>query len=139
MPTVHITRRERFSAAHKLSRPDWSAEKNYATFGKCSNPNWHGHNYDLWVTVKGIPSTETGFVIDLSDLGKIMKARVVDKLDHKNIDLDVDFMKGIYSSTENLAIAIWKELEAPVNELGGRLFCVKLQETENNHVEYYGE
>lgn len=139
MPTVHITRRERFSAAHKLSRPDWSAEKNYATFGKCSNPNWHGHNYDLWVTVKGEPSSETGFVIDLSDLGKIMKARVVDKLDHKNIDLDVDFMKGIYSSTENLAIAIWKELEAPVNELGGQLFCVKLQETENNHVEYYGE
>lgn len=139
MPTVHITRRERFSAAHKLSRPDWSAEKNYATFGKCSNPNWHGHNYDLWVTVKGEPSAETGFVIDLSDLGKIMKSRVVDKLDHKNIDLDVDFMKGVYSSTENLAIAIWIELEAPVNELGGRLFCVKLQETENNHVEYYGE
>ncbi|MBL7952004.1 MAG: 6-carboxytetrahydropterin synthase [Flavobacteriales bacterium] len=139
MPTVHITRRERFSAAHKLSRADWSAEKNYATFGKCSNPNWHGHNYDLWVTVKGEPSAETGFVIDLSDLGRIMKARVVDKLDHKNIDLDVDFMQGVYSSTENLAIAIWRELEVPVNELGGRLFCVKLQETENNHVEYYGE
>ncbi|HOY28243.1 MAG TPA: 6-carboxytetrahydropterin synthase [Flavobacteriales bacterium] len=139
MPTVHITRRERFSAAHKLSRPDWTPEKNYATFGKCSNPNWHGHNYDLWVTVKGEPSNETGFVIDLSHLGRIMKERVIDQLDHKNIDLDVPFMKGIYSSTENLAVAIWEQLEGPVNELGGRLFCVKLQETENNHVEYYGE
>ena len=97
------------------------------------------HNYDLWVTVKGSPSAETGFVIDLSHLGKIMKERVVDLLDHKNIDLDVPFMQGIYSSTENLAIAIWQQLEKPVNELGGRLFCVKLQETENNHVEYYGE
>ena len=139
MPLVHITRRERFSAAHKLSRPDWSLEKNYATFGKCSNPNWHGHNYDLWVTVKGEPSAETGFVIDLSHLGKIMKERVVDLLDHKNIDLDVPFMQGKFSSTENLAIAIWEQLEAPVNELGGRLFWVKLQETENNHVEYYGQ
>lgn len=139
MSLVHITRRERFSAAHKLSRPDWSLEKNYATFGKCSNPNWHGHNYDLWVTVKGEPSAETGFVIDLSHLGKIMKERVVDLLDHKNIDLDVPFMQGKFSSTENLAIAIWEQLEAPVNELGGRLFCVKLQETENNHVEYYGQ
>ena len=114
-------------------------EKNYATFGKCSNPNWHGHNYDLWVTVKGEPSAETGFVIDLSHLGKIMKERVVDLLDHKNIDLDVPFMQGKFSSTENLAIAIWEQLEAPVNALGGRLFCVKLQETENNHVEYYGQ
>ncbi len=139
MPLVHITRRERFSAAHKLSRPDWSLEKNLATFGKCSNPNWHGHNYDLWVTVKGEPSAETGFVIDLSLLGKIMKERVVDLLDHKNIDLDVTFMQGKFSSTENLAIAIWEQLEAPVNELGGQLFCVKLQETENNHVEYYGQ
>lgn len=139
MPIVHITRRERFSAAHKLSRPDWTPEMNYATFGKCSNPNWHGHNYDLWVTVKGEPSPETGFVIDLSHLGRIMKERVIDQLDHKNIDLDVAFMKGIYSSTENLAVAIWQQLEGPVNELGGRLFCVKLQETENNHVEYYGE
>ena len=139
MPLVHITRRERFSSAHKLGRPEWSAEKNFATFGKCSNPNWHGHNYDLWVTVKGEPSAETGFVIDLSHLGKIMKERVVDLLDHKNIDLDVPFMQGKFSSTENLAIAIWEQLEAPVNELGGRLFCVKLQETENNHVEYYGQ
>ncbi len=139
MPIVHITRRERFSAAHKLSRPDWSPEQNFATFGKCSNPNWHGHNYELWVTVAGEPSKETGFVIDLSELSRLMKLHVIDKLDHKNIDLDVDFMKGIYSSTENLAIAIWEQLEQHVARLGGTLHCVKLQETENNYVEYHGQ
>ena len=138
MSTVHITRRERFSAAHKLSRPDWSVEKNYEVFGKCSNPNWHGHNYELWVTVAGAPSAETGFVIDLSELGRLMKLHVIDLVDHKNIDLDVSFMQGRYSSTENLAIAIWEQLEAPVNALGGRLHRVKLQETENNYVEYFG-
>jgi len=139
MPIVHITRRERFSAAHKLSRPDWSPERNLEVFGKCSNPNWHGHNYELWVTVAGEPSPETGFVVDLSELGRIIKERVIDVVDHKNIDLDVPFMKGRYSSTENLAVAIWERLEAPVREAGGRLHCVKLRETENNHVEYHGE
>jgi 6-pyruvoyltetrahydropterin/6-carboxytetrahydropterin synthase len=139
MPIVHITRRERFSAAHKLSRPDWSPEKNYATFGKCSNPNWHGHNYVLWVTVSGEPSTETSFVTDLSVLSRIIKEHVIDRLDHKNIDLDVDFMKGRYSSTENLAVAIWEQLEEPVKALGVNLRTIKLEETENNYVEYHGE
>lgn len=138
MPIVHITRRERFSAAHKLSRPDWSAEKNTATFGKCANPNWHGHNYELWVTVKGEPSTETGFVVDLSELGRIINERVIRFVDHKNIDLDVPFMNGRFSSTENLAIAFWEQLEAPVQALGCLLHCVRLKETENNHVEYHG-
>lgn len=138
MPVVHITRRERFSAAHKLSRPDWSAEKNLEVFGKCSNPNWHGHNYELWVTVEGSPDPATGFVIDLSELGKLMKQHVVDLLDHRNIDMDVPFMKGKLSSTENLAVAIWEQLETAVNTLGGRLHRVKLQETENNYVEYFG-
>lgn len=138
MALVHITRRERFSAAHKLSRPDWSPARNQEVFGKCANPNWHGHNYDLWVTVVGEPSADTGFVVDLSELGRLMKLHVVDHVDHKNIDLDVPFMQGRFSSTENLAIAIWEQLEAPVSALGARLHCVKLQETENNHVEYYG-
>lgn len=138
MPTVFITRRERFSAAHKLSRPDWSLEQNMNVFGKCANPNWHGHNYELWVTVKGEPSNETGFVADLSQVSRIIKERVIDLVDHKNIDLDVPFMKGTYSSTENLAIAFWKELEQPINALGCTLHCIKLQETENNSVEYYG-
>ncbi|MFN6117897.1 MAG: 6-pyruvoyl trahydropterin synthase family protein [Flavobacteriales bacterium] len=139
MPIVHITRRERFSAAHKLSRPDWSLEKNYATFGKCSNPNWHGHNYVLWVTVSGEPSTETSFVTDLSELSRLIKEHVLDHLDHKNIDLDVPFMKGRYSSTENLAVAIWEQLEGPVKALGVKLRTVKVEETENNYVEYHGE
>jgi len=138
MPLVHITRRERFSAAHKLSRPDWSAEKNFEVFGKCANPNWHGHNYELWVTVKGEPNKETGFVVDLSELKRIIIERVISKVDHKNIDLDVPFMKEELSSTENLAVAIWNELEAPIEELGCVMYCVKLKETENNHVEYFG-
>jgi 6-pyruvoyltetrahydropterin/6-carboxytetrahydropterin synthase len=139
MPIVHITRRERFSAAHKLSRPDWSPEKNMEVFGKCANPNWHGHNYELWVTVKGEPSPETGFVVDLSELSRIINDRVIRFVDHKNIDLDVEFMRGRYSSTENLAIAIWERLKEPVEALGCTLHCVKLKETENNHVEYHGE
>ena len=139
MPIVHITRRERFSAAHKLSRPDWILEQNYATFGKCSNPNWHGHNYVLWVTVAGEPDPETSFVTDLSELSRIIKANVIDQLDHKNIDLDVPFMKGRYSSTENLAVAIWEQLEAPIKALGVALKTVKVEETENNYVEYHGE
>ena len=138
MPLVHITRRERFSAAHKLSRPDWTEEQNARVFGKCANPNWHGHNYELWVTVKGDPDPETGFVMDLSVLSRIIKERVIDLVDHKNIDLDVAFMKGRYSSTENIAIAVWQQIEAPLREQGVQLHCVKLQETENNHVEYFG-
>ncbi|MBL8009979.1 MAG: 6-carboxytetrahydropterin synthase [Flavobacteriales bacterium] len=138
MPLVHITRRERFSASHRLARPDWSLEKNLQVFGKCANPNGHGHNYDLWVTVKGEPDPETSFVIDLSLLGRIIKDRVIQFVDHRNLDVDVPFMQGRYSSTENLAIAIWEQLEAPIREAGAALHCVKLQETENNHVEYHG-
>jgi 6-pyruvoyltetrahydropterin/6-carboxytetrahydropterin synthase len=135
---VHITRRERFSAAHKLARTDWSEEKNQEVFGKCSNPNWHGHNYELWVTVKGNPQPSTGFVVDLSALGNLIKEKVIKKVDHKNINLDVDFMKGVMSSTENIAIAIWNQLDEPIANLGAQLHCVKLRETENNYVEYYG-
>lgn len=138
MGIVYITRRERFSAAHKLSRKDWDDAKNLAVFGKCSNPNWHGHNYELFVTVKGIPSQETGFVIDLSELGRIIKEQVIMDCDHKNLELDVDWMKGTLTSTENLAVAMWNRLEGPIQEKGATLHCVKLQETENNYVEYHG-
>jgi 6-pyruvoyltetrahydropterin/6-carboxytetrahydropterin synthase len=138
MPVVHITRRERFSAAHKLSRPDWSVEKNLEVFGKCANPNWHGHNYELWVTVKGEPEPGTGFVMDLSKLSQVINERVIRFVDHKNIDLDVNFMKGRQSTTENIAIAIWEQIQTPIEKLGGTLHCVKLKETENNHVEYFG-
>jgi 6-pyruvoyltetrahydropterin/6-carboxytetrahydropterin synthase len=135
---IFITRRETFSAAHKLSRPEWGAEKNAETFGKCANPNWHGHNYQLTVTVKGDVNPETGFVANLSDVGKILKTKVIDKVDHKNLNLDVDFMKDKLPSTEVLAIEIWKQIEAPINALGCKLHAVKIQETEKNYVEYFG-
>ena len=136
---VYITRRERFSAAHRLAKSEWSDEKNLEVFGKCSNPNWHGHNYVLHVTVKGVPSEDTGFVCDLSKLSEVIEQFVIQYVDHKNINVDVPFLKDVMSSTENLAIAFWEQLEEPVNELGANLHCVKLQETENNYVEYYGK
>lgn len=139
MAVVHITRRERFSAAHRLGRPEWSAERNAETFGKCANPNWHGHNYEVWVTVKGETDRETGFVINLSALSRIMHEHVIDLVDHKNLDADVPFMQGLNSTTENLAVAIWRQLEKPVAAIGGTLQCVKVRETENNSVEYFGE
>jgi 6-pyruvoyltetrahydropterin/6-carboxytetrahydropterin synthase len=135
---IFITRRERFNAAHKLYREDWSVEKNTDTFGKCANPNWHGHNYELFVTIKGEINPETGFVIDLKDLKKLIIAKVIDPLDHKNINLDVDFMKGKLASTEILAVEIWKQLEQPLKQLGVALHSIKLYETENNFVEYFG-
>lgn len=135
---IFITRKEIFSAAHKLSRADWSHEKNEETFGKCANPNWHGHNYQLSVTVKGEINPDTGFVANLSEIGKILQSNVIDKVDHKNLNLDVDFMKDKLPSTEVLAVEIWKQIETPVNALGCKLHCVKIQETEKNYVEYFG-
>jgi 6-pyruvoyltetrahydropterin/6-carboxytetrahydropterin synthase len=135
---IYITRKEHFNAAHKLFKEDWTAEKNLAVFGKCSNPNWHGHNYDLFVTVKGEINQETGFVVDLKILRDIINREVIDKLDHKNINLDVDFMKGKMASTEVLAQEIWNQLVGPINKEGAILHSVKLFETENNFVEYFG-
>jgi 6-pyruvoyltetrahydropterin/6-carboxytetrahydropterin synthase len=135
---VFITRRERFSAAHMLKRDDWTEEKNEIVFGKCSNPNWHGHNYELFVTVKGEPNEETGFVANLSEIGDIVKSCVIKWVDHKNLNLDVPFMKGKLTSTENLAIAIWNQIKPEIDKIECTLHCVKLQETENNYVEYYG-
>lgn len=135
---VYITRRERFSAAHMLSREDWTQEKNLEIFGKCANPNWHGHNYVLYVTIKGTPSMDTGFVADLKVLSEIIHEKVIQHVDHKNINLDTNFMRGQLTSTENIAIAIWNQLDQAIQEIGAELHCVKLQETENNCVEYYG-
>ncbi|MXV49541.1 6-carboxytetrahydropterin synthase [Pedobacter sp. HMF7647] len=136
---IYITRRERFSAAHKLARKEWSDDKNFDTFGKCANPNWHGHNYELFVTVKGEIDPDTGFVMDLKVLKDVIQSRVTDKLDHKNINLDVDFMKDKMASTEILAIEIFNQLKQPVEEYGAQLHSIKLHETENNFVEYFGE
>lgn len=138
MKNIYITRRETFNAAHKLRRDDWSDEENEKVFGKCSNQNWHGHNFELFVTVKGVPSKDTGFVINLKELGDILKNGVIEKIDHKNINLDVDFMSGKMSSTENLVIGIWEQIEKDILNLGGELAKIKLVETENNFVEYFG-
>ena len=135
---IYLTRRERFNAAHKLYRDDWTAEKNAEVFGKCANVNWHGHNYEMFVTVKGEVNPTTGFVVDLKELSIVLKNKVVDPLDHRNINLDVPFMKGKMASTEVLAMEIWKEIQKEVEALGCQLHCVKIQETENNSVEYYG-
>lgn len=136
---VYLTRRERFNAAHRLYRSDWSDSKNLEVYGKCSNPNWHGHNYNLFVTVKGEIKPELGYVIDLKTLSKIIRKHIIEKLDHKNINLEVDFMQGRFASTENIAIAIWEQLEPQLRLLGVELHCVRLEETENNSVEYYGK
>ncbi|MCY4778745.1 6-carboxytetrahydropterin synthase [Sphingobacterium sp. UT-1RO-CII-1] len=136
---LYITRRERFSAAHRLYREDWSQEQNEAVFGNCSNPNWHGHNYELFVTVKGDINPETGFVIDLKKMKQIIRAAVIDKLDHKNVNLDVDFMQNKKASTEVIAVEIFNVLRPLFIKENVLLHSVKLYETENNFVEYFGE
>jgi 6-pyruvoyltetrahydropterin/6-carboxytetrahydropterin synthase len=138
MKNIYITRRETFNAAHKLWREEWSDEKNLEVFGKCSNHNWHGHNFQLFVTVKGIPDPETGFIINLKLLSKILREKVIEEIDHKNLNLDVPFLKGIMASTENIAIAIWDLIENDIRENGGELAKIKIIETENNFVDYYG-
>ncbi len=135
---IYVTRRERFSAAHRMYRKDWSDDENLRVFGKCSNPNWHGHNYVLFVTVKGNLSEEHGFVININILKQIIKEKIIDKIDHKNLNLDVSFMQGKIATTENIAIAIWDELKPAIELEGAILHCVKIDETENNSIEYYG-
>ena len=138
---IHITRKEHFNAAHKLYNPKWTKEKNEEVFGPCANENWHGHNFELWVTVKGIPDPDTGFVVDLKRLSKLIKTEIIEKLDHKNINMDVDFMKDKMASCEILVMEIWKILEAKLPSITsvGKLHYLKLVETPNNYVEYYGD
>lgn len=136
---IYLTRRERFSAAHRMYRDDWSDEQNHKVFGKCSNPNWHGHNYILYVTIKGEVSDEKGFVMNLADLKHILNEQIISRIDHKNINIEVDFMKGKIATTENLVMAVWEVLKPLIEERGAHLHCVKIEETENNSVEYYGE
>ena len=135
---VYLTRIEHFNAAHKLFNPAWSREKNDEVFGKCANDNWHGHNYELYITVKGEPSRETGFVFDVKQLSLIIKEYVIEKLDHRNLNLDVDFLKDKLCSTENLAIGIWNQL-LPNLTKEVQLHCIKLYETPRIYVEYFGE
>ena len=137
MPTVFIRRVVKFNAAHRLHNPDKSDEWNQATFGICNNPNWHGHNYVLEVVVAGEPNPQTGFVIDLSELKRIVEERVVSKCDHRNLNMDVDFLEGQMTSTENFTIGIWNQLVDHIP--AGRLHCVRLHETDNNMAEYFGD
>jgi 6-pyruvoyltetrahydropterin/6-carboxytetrahydropterin synthase len=134
---VYITRIEHFNAAHKLFNPAWSREKNDEVFGKCANENWHGHNFELYVTIKGEPSAETGFVFDAKKLSQIVKEHVTEKLDHKNLNLDVDFLKDKLCSIENLVIGIWNQLIPNLPE-GVLLHSLKLCETPRIYVEYFG-
>jgi len=136
---MFITRRERFSAAHRLFREDWTDEKNLEVFGKCSNPSWHGHNYTLYVTVEGEVNQETGFILNLKNLSRLIQTKIIEKVDHKNLNIEVAFMKNHIVSTENIAIAIWDELENYIIQSGAKLHCIKLVETENNFVEYFGK
>lgn len=137
--TVYVTRKVHFNAAHKLWNPAWSEEKNQAVFGACSNANWHGHNYVLEVTVAGTPDPDTGYVMDLKDLRSILEEKVISLVDHRNLNLDVPFMAGKLTSSENFAVAIWEQIEEPIRAANRKLFAVKLFETERNFVEYRGE
>ncbi len=135
---IYLTRRERFSSAHRMFRQGLSDEENMKVYGKCSNPLWHGHNYVLKVTVKGEQDTEVGYFMNATRLKEIINEKVIAKLDHKNMNVETDFMAGKVATTENLAIAIWDELKAPLAAEGALLHCIRVEETENNFIEYYG-
>lgn len=138
---LYISRKEHFNAAHKLFNPAWTKEKNVEVFGPCANDNWHGHNFELIVTVRGNPDPQTGFVVDLKKLSTLIRKEITDKLDHKNINLDVDFMRGKMASCENLIVEIWKIMERnlPAITMQGKLHSIRLYETPRNYVEYFGE
>ena len=139
---VYLSRREHFNAAHKLSNPKWSEEKNREMFGPCANENWHGHNFELIVTVKGKPDPDTGFIVDLKKLSTLIRTEIIAKVDHKNLNMDVDFMADKMASTENLAMEFFRIL-APhvlrISDNNAQLHSIKLYETPRNFVEYLGE
>ena len=137
MGIVYLTRIEHFNAAHKLYNPAWTEEKNEEIYGRCANANWHGHNFELYVTIKGYPSAETGFVMDAKKLSNIVNKSVIDQLDHRNLNMDVPFMEGKTTSIENLVIGIW-EILAPLIPAPVQLHCIKLVETPRIFIEYYG-
>lgn len=138
---VFVSRKEHFNAAHKLTNPKWSEVKNREVFGPCANENWHGHNYDLIVTVAGEVDPDTGFVVDLKQLSLLVRREITDRVDHKNLNLDVDFMKNKLASTENLVIEFWKILQPKISSISryGKLYSLKLYETPLNYVEFKGD
>jgi 6-pyruvoyltetrahydropterin/6-carboxytetrahydropterin synthase len=135
---VYLTRVEHFNAAHRLYNDQWSEEKNREVFGKCSNANWHGHNYELHLTIKGEPHPETGFIFNAKTLGDLIKDIIVERVDHRNLNMDVDFMQGKLTSAENFAIGIWEQLKPHIEKNGAQMHCVKLLETPRIYVEYFG-
>ena len=135
---VYIKRTEKFCAAHKLWNKNWSAEKNHEIFGKCANENYHGHNYVLDVTVKGDIDPETGFVMNFTELKRILRERITDVVDHKNLNVDIDFLKDKFTFAEVMATEFWKRIEGDIKAAGAELHCVALKETDNNVVEYFG-
>jgi len=135
---VSITRREHFSAAHRLFLPEYSDEENLNVFGKCSNPNWHGHNYILYVTIRGKVDPKTGLIIHLRYVSQLIEDKILKKVDHKNLNLEVDFLKGKVPTSENVATGIWNELEDDILRLGARLHCIRLEQSENNIIEFFG-
>ncbi|MFH2094716.1 MAG: 6-carboxytetrahydropterin synthase [Bacteroidota bacterium] len=136
---LYVTRRETFNSAHRLFNPEWTDEKNIEVFGPCSNKNWHGHNYVLYVTVKGEVNPDTGFVVNMKILSELIREIILVHIDHKNLNLDVDFLEGVIPTSENMCMAIWKKLEEPVSRLGIQLHSVRIQETEKNTAEYMGD
>ena len=137
---IYISRKEHFNAAHKLYNPSWSEERNKEEFGVCSNENWHGHNYEIIVTVKGLVNKESGMIINLKTLSDIIKEEILDKVDHKNLNIDVPFLKGIITTTENVTIKFWEVLESRHKEENiCELHRIRLYETPRNFIDYYGE
>jgi 6-pyruvoyltetrahydropterin/6-carboxytetrahydropterin synthase len=136
MPTVTITRRLRFNAAHRVHNPALSEEENQRLFGKCNNPNWHGHNYTLEVSVSGPVDPKTGYVMDLAAIRDVVTREVIDKVDHRNFNLDVEFMQGIIPTTENIVVEFWRVIDPLIRP--ARLARLRLWETENHYVEYEG-
>ena len=136
MPRVTVTRRMRFNAAHRVYNPSFTDAENESTFGKCNNPNWHGHNYELEISAEGEIDERTGYVLDLAKLKEIANREIIEKVDHKNMNLDVDFMKGKIPTAENIVVEFWKILEPAVKP--ATLTRLVLRETENNYVEYSG-
>ena len=136
MPVVTVVRRKQFNAAHRDHNPSLSDEENRALFGKCNNPNWHGHNYTLDVFVTGPVDGKTGYVIDLAKVKAIVQREVIDKVDHRNLNLEVDFMRGVIPTTENIVVAMWRVIEPHIDS--GKLSRLVLWETPNNYVEYDG-
>ena len=134
--TVYITRKASFAAAHRLYQPAWSEEKNKAVFGACANPNGHGHNFTLYVTVRGEPDPQTGFLIDLKVLKQIIQREIIEPLDHRNLNVDVPFLKGVMPTIENLAQVIWERIAPQLENC--QLYRIQLYETEHNLVDYYG-